>query len=53
MAVSVDIKPLAELLDGGFSKSSIRKAFSRYLSNMPRRLPSESSQWILVAERFS
>ena len=29
MAVSVDIKPLAELLDGGFSKSSIRKAFSR------------------------
>ena len=30
MAVSVDIKPLAELLDGGFSKSSIRKAFSRF-----------------------
>ena len=29
MAVSVDIKPLAELLDGGFSKSGIRKAFSR------------------------
>ena len=28
MAVSVDIKPLAELLDGGFSKSGIRKAFS-------------------------
>ena len=30
MAVSVDIKPLAELLDGGFSKSSIRKAFFRF-----------------------
>ena len=30
MAVSVDIKPLAELLDGGFSKSGIRKAFSRF-----------------------
>jgi len=30
MAVRVDIKPLAELLDGGFSKSSIRKAFSRF-----------------------
>jgi len=30
MAVKVDIKPLAELLDGGFSKSAIRKAFSRF-----------------------
>ena len=30
MALSVHIKPLAELLDGGFSKSSIRKAFSRF-----------------------
>ena len=30
MAVSVDIKPLAELLDGGFSKSGIRKAFFRF-----------------------
>lgn len=30
MVVDVDIKPLAELLDGGFSKSAIRKAFSRF-----------------------
>ncbi len=30
MAVAVDIKLLSELLDGGFSKSSVRKAFSRF-----------------------
>ena len=30
MAVTTRIVPLAELLDGGFSKSSVRKAFSRF-----------------------
>ena len=30
MAVATKIVALSELLDGGFSKSSVRKAFSRF-----------------------